>query len=798
MKKRKGIGIGIAHGLLAALALSSPVRAEERHAVAGHHPPARQNGNEDNGKSPAKDPPTLQIEAPIASWDEAIPLGNGLLGGLLYGGRNSTLRLSLDRGDLWDERPAPQIGSDAFTWEHWIKLVHEGAWAEVDELFTKPFSHPFPTKIPCGALNLRFDPEVRAKTISLALKDGLGRVELEGEEGKGFIECFFSALEPVALIRVSGARLVDWGFQSPSVLQEKLDFKEPEPGRTDDMRWFRQSIPEGSDYAVVGARRDGENETLIALTVTLASSDGEDPLALGKARVKDALDRGFGRLFQPHKAWWHGFSEVSDVTVPDAAVQEHYDLVRYYLGAGSRPGAPAMPLQAVWTNDNGLPQWKGDYHHDLNTQMMYVSYLTAGHFEEGRVFLDFMWNLLPAFRKFASSFYGAPGAMFPIVMTAAGNPLGGWPQYSLMPQGSAGWVGWMFYRHWKYTLDPAFLEGRAYPFCAELGTCIKALLKPDADGILVMPISSSPEIFSNDPKAYLPPSSNYDRDGLRALFDALEEMARELGLDEEARQWADISKRLGPRWTDPETGALSFAKGVPFERSHRHLSHLMSIHPYGQLNMEGSDGDRRRIENSLALLQGTGYGEWTGYTYSWASCLFARAGKADAALNFLKTYLDAFISRNGFHLNCHQKGGTGWGSKAGNPRLFTLEGNFMAMEAVHEMLLQSWGGIIRVFPAVPRAWADASFRDLRAEGGFKVSAEFKNGETTRLEIQSTRGAPMKLRSPWPEVNINGKIHQADSRGLITMDTRAGDNYRMEPSSAHGAGGPDSQSRHDHP
>jgi alpha-L-fucosidase 2 len=481
-----------------------------------------------------------------------------------------------------------------------------------------------------------------------------------------------------------------------------------------------------------------------------------------------------------HRAWWRDYWDTSQVSVPDPAIQSHYDLVRYFLGASSRTDAPPMPLQGVWTADDGLPPWKGDYHHDLNTQMIYVSYLPAGHFAEGRVFLDFMWKLLPTFREFARTFYGTPGAMFPSVMSAAGTAMGGWPMYSLMPQGNASWVGWMFHRHWLYTRDETFLRERAYPFCAELGECLTALLKPDEQGILKMPISSSPEIFNNTPEAYLPPNSNYDHDGMTALFNGLADMAGVLGRREEEARWAGVAARLGKRWADPQTRELGFAEGIPFDRSHRHFSHLMAIHPYAQLTLDGSEDNRRQIAASLAALDRIGTGEWCGYSHTWAACLHARAGAAESALRHLAIYCDAFISSNGFHLNCNQKGGPGWGAKWDNPRLFTLEGNFLAMEAVHEMLLQGWGGIVRVFPAVPEAWQDVSFRDLRAEGGWKVSAQRSGGEVVRLEIHSTAGGMLRLKSPWNALTIDGKQIAPDASGIVEVTAQPGDTLVFSP------------------
>ena len=124
----------------------------------------------------------------------------------------------------------------------------------------------------------------------------------------------------------------------------------------------------------------------------------------------------------------------------------------------------------------------------------------------------------------------------------------------------------------------------------------------------------------------------------------------------------------------------------------------MAIHPLGILTVEGSPRDRKIIAASLAQIDRLGTKAWCGYSFSWMACLGARAGQPDRALSNLKLFVEAFISRNGFHLNGDQ---TGRGYSSFTYRPFTLEGNFAAGQAVHEMLLQSWGGVVRVFPAVP-------------------------------------------------------------------------------------------------
>ena len=457
--------------------------------------------------------------------------------------------------------------------------------------------------------------------------------------------------------------------------------------------------------------------------------------------------------------------------VPDPALQFHYDLVKYYYGAASRRHAPPMPLQGVWTADEGnLPPWKGDYHHDLNTQMTYLAYHAAGLVEQGRSFLDFNWDLLPRYREFARGFYGVGGAVIPGVSALDGRPLGGWGMYSLSPTNGA-WVAQSFHLHWRYTRDREFLAERAYPFCAEIAEALVELCEPDESGMLKLPLSSSPEIFDNRLEAFLEPNSNYDLALLRWLFAALEEMALELPDEEAAARWRGLPERLDPLDVDPDLGTLTFCKGQPYHVSHRHFSHTMAIHPLGLLSVEGTDEEREVVERTLAQIEERGTSQWTGYSFSWMACILARAGQAEKALDYLRKYERAFISRNGFHLNGDQ---TGEGLSNFRYRPFTLEGNFLAMEAVHEMLLQSWGGVVRVFPAVSAEWRDVSFRDLRAEGGFRVSAERSDALTRWVDVRASAPATLRLRDPFAGADVEWSlpVHRLEG-GLLEVEIKAG-------------------------
>lgn len=142
----------------------------------------------------------LELAAPIATWDEALPLGGGLLGGLLWG-EGSTLRLSLDRGDLWDERPADGMQWDLFTYENLVKHVQAEDMVYVNEVFDRAYRDKHPTKIPAGRLEFELGSGARLASFRLKLGSATGCAALD--DGR-VIEVFFSATENIALLRLPG------------------------------------------------------------------------------------------------------------------------------------------------------------------------------------------------------------------------------------------------------------------------------------------------------------------------------------------------------------------------------------------------------------------------------------------------------------------------------------------------------------------------------------------------------------------------------------------------------------------
>jgi len=691
----------------------------------------------------------LRLTAPIQTWDEAVPLGNGAMGVLLWGETN-TLRLSLDRGDLWDERPSKKhiAVRDRFNWAAMQRMVAENRMNEFNEVFDSNYDgNGPPTKLPAGRVEITLGAGQGIQGFELNLATAEGRVQLpDGKILRAFVSAA-SVAEPVALVRIPGEPVLEVRLKPPDAVKQ-LGYPPARSGESEGLRWFEQQAADDFAYAVcVGWKRAGD-ETLLAVTVATRNED-KSPAAVAQRRVQDALRQRCDRLFAAHTAWWARFWETSRVEVPEAHILQHYYLVRYFYGAASRRGAPPVPLQGVWTADSGgLPPWKGDYHNDLNTQMTYMGYQAAGHFDEGASFLDLLWQLLPTFRKFAKEFYDAPGAAVPGVMSLQGQALGGWGQYSLSPTMGA-WNAHLFYLHWRYTGDQHFLRTRAYPWCREVGDCLIHLLKPDANGVLKLPLSSSPEIFNNSRRAFLIPNSNYDLMSLRMLFLSLAEMAAACGDTTASARWSATARQLGDFHAVPD-GTLLLDERTPLTESHRHLSNLIGLYPFNLITTEDGPRQRQMIESSLKQWDALGTRQWCGYSFTWMSALRARVGDAEAALRNLDIYTRAFVLRNGFHANGDQ---TKSGFSDMTYRPFTLEGNFLALAAVHDMLLQSWStrpgsggaGIIRVFPATPWRWHDAAFDDLHAEGGHRVSARRGNNATTWLRIVAGSDGVVKIR-----------------------------------------------------
>lgn len=694
----------------------------------------------------------LRFSMPSMRWDEAIPLGNGMLGALLWGD-GKPLRISLDRADLWDLRKVPEFYSPEYNFRTMLAWHRAGRHQDLIRLYEEPYRRPAPTKIPAGRIELTVEDEFRE--TSLDLRRAVGAVEFRGTRA----EVFVHAVEPVGLIRFSPGAAVSLKLVAPAFAGKveepaaggigagdlrQLGYPAPRESSGENWRAYAQQGAEGFHYAVHVAWRQTPGGWLAAWSIA-SSFEGSNPAALARGRVERALQAGFEAMLSSHTRWWDGYWEASSVRLPNPMLERQWYLEQYKFGSVARRGAPPISLQAVWTADDGkLPPWKGDYHHDLNTQLSYWPCYSANHLEEGLSYLDWLWKTRPAAFEWTKRFFGLPGLNVPMTADLNGAQIGGWRQYTHSAT-TAAWLAHHFYLHWKYSQDRRFLRERAYPYLRDAAIFLEAFTaERGPDGRRAFPISSSPEINDNRPEAWFDTVTNYDLALTRWLFAAAAELAVETGRPAEAARWRTVLGEL-PDFALSEKGELLIARDYPLKVSHRHFSHLMAIHPLGLIDWSQGPESQRIIRASLEQLERLGTDFWTGYSFAWLANLAARARDGEKAERALEIFSTAFTLRNSFHANGDQSG-KGYSKLTYRP--FTLEGNFAAAAGIQEMLLQSHTGVIRVFPAVPASWSEVAFTTLRAEGAFLVSALRRNGRTVAVEVRAERGGRCLLESPF--------------------------------------------------
>lgn len=699
----------------------------------------------------------LRLDKLPEVWDEAIPLGNGLTGALIWQ-KDGKLRIAIDRADLWDLRPVEDFKSP----DHSYKFICEQV---IDKKDIRPVHRliddrtiydPAPTKIPAGAIEFDIAPLGKIKEVNLNLASALCTIVWEnGTEARIFVPAnekggrfsFENLPDPLTpelitpLYEENDSELTyQPGVNKLSALGYKLGkVKQVTPGTLlyHQQAWGDVSYEIALNWnSLPGHSMEGK---YCVSSKGTWYSEKENALECMQRTMGDDFDNSCMK----HMQWWKEYWMKSSISLPDTLLEKQWYLEMYKFAATSRKGAPPISLQAIWTADNGqTPPWRGDFHNDLNTQLSYWAGYASNHLEESSVFTDWLWAIKENSETFTKEFYGVEGLNVACIASLTGEPLGGWSPYSHSPS-TAGWLSQHFYLQWKYSMNTDFLENRAYPWVREVARYFENISVVGSDGKRKLPLSTSPEINDNRIDAWFQQTTNYDLANVCLTYTAAREMASALGLVNEAAYW----DRQLSEWPDPSVNESGFmiAPGKPLMESHRHFSHMLFFHPFGLVDVSQGNGNIDLILRSIKNVEMLGTDWWTGYTYAWLANMKARVFEGDEVVRNLHIFIKAFCSPNSFHLNGDQL-------KAGYSqftyRPFTLEGNFACAAAIQEMLLQSHTGVIKVFPALSTKWRDVAFRHLRAMGGFLVSASYEKGKVASVIIESEAGGLLKLSNPF--------------------------------------------------
>ncbi|MBS1921194.1 MAG: glycoside hydrolase N-terminal domain-containing protein [Bacteroidetes bacterium] len=691
----------------------------------------------------------LHFDSLAKRWDEAMPLGNGWLGALIWQ-KDDKLRMSLDRVDLWDDRPMPEINQLTFKWV--AEKVKLNQYDSVQKIGDEPYKiYPAPTKIPGAALE--FDINSFGKVVSneLDIEQAICRVRWDsGVELETYVCAqsnhgvfifrnvndtiniqiipppYHSGKEGVTGNTVEGQGLESLGYQKGNIVREKNFIQ------------YYQPCNNGTSYTVTVSWHFTNHE--IRGKWHISKTDSEN-----QSQQTESTDT----TLASHVKWWKDYWNRSSVSLPDSILERQYYLDMYKFGCVARSNTPPISLQAVWTADNGnLPPWKGDIHNDLNTELSYWPGYVSNHLDLTASFTNWLWKVKNENKKWTKHYFETDGLNVPGVATISGKPMGGWIQYSMSPT-TVAWLSQNFYWQWKYSLDTKFLKERCLPYFKEIEKYLSGIrIRDNITGKYKLPISSSPEYHDNSIHAWFSHFTNYDLSLIKYFYLKYGEILK-IQNPAEANQILS-EERMYPGLDVNETG-LSVAPGQDLEKSHRHLSQYMSIFPLGILNFD-NEKDKEIISKSIRWIEEKGTRNWCGYTFSWMGSIYAKINKGNKAAEMLRDFAANFCSINSFHLNGDQKGGH-YSSFTYRP--FTLEGNFAFARGIQEMLIRSDRGYIEIFPAVPDDWLNVSFKTFRTEGAFLVSAQKENGVVKEIIIKSEAGGRLNIKLPFKNRIVTG-------------------------------------------